>query len=351
MTNIPITNSSELWELLREEINHYHQENGIEYLDYKKRAAYNYESERQDFENEFYHFPCEEVEAQEIIQVFHTFYETDIWGIHGPVKLGDERLELSLKQIASNVAIDKPKYIYDKLGEKYSYIEEDIQRALIGPRRHLQLLEDHPEERILVNLHNIYAEILSSNESQLKIFENINLNKTVADTYTEILDASIQNRIKILAPRMKHYRKKTKIKFQTEEIELSKDIPLIKLNYSPDQQSQIIQLLYDNLIPDFLETSYHQFERHFILRRSRIVKLVWKGKEVEIAHLFRSMRIKNIIIIENQNKLIELHFLNNKDESFKNIQLSVSLSKTQIENFPKILYIIDELKKLVLTFN
>ena len=351
MTNIPITNSSDLWELLREKINHYHLENGIEYLDYKKRAAYNYESERQDFENEFYHFPCEEVEAQEIIQVFHTFYETDIWGIHGPVKLGDERLELSLKQIASNVAIDKPKYIYDKLGEKYSYIEEDIQRALIGPRRHLQLLEDHPEKLILVNLHNIYAEILSSNESQLKIFENINLNKTVADTYTEILDASIQNRIKILAPRMKHYRKKTKIKFQTEEIELSKDIPLIKLNYSPDQQSQIIQLLYDNLIPDFLETSYHQFERHFILRRSRIVKLVWKGKEVEIAHLFRSMRIKNIIIIENQNKLIELHFLNNKGESFKNNQLSVSLSKTQIENFPKILYIIDELKKLVLTFN
>ena len=99
------------------------------------------------------------------------------------------------------------------------------------------------------------------------------------------------------------------------------------------------------------DKQYHQFERHFILRRSRIVKLVWKGKEVEIAHLFRSMRIKNIIIIENQNKLIELHFLNNKGESFKNNQLSVSLSKTQIENFPKILYIIDELKKLVLTFN
>ncbi len=351
MTNIPITNSSDLWELLREKINHYHLENGIEYLDYKKRAAYNYESERQDFENEFFYFPCEEVEAHEKIQVFHTFYETDIWGIIGPVKLGDEKLKLSLKQIASNAEIDKPKYFYDKLREKYSYIEEDIQRALIGPRRYLQLPEDHPEGLVLVNLQNIYAKILNSNESQLKIFENINLNKIVADTYTEILDTLVQNRVKILEPRQKHYRKKTKIKLQTEEKELSKDIPLIKLNYSPDQQNQIIQLLYDNLIPDFLETSIHQFIRHFIIKRSRIKKLVWKGKEVEIAHLFRSMRIKNIIIIENQNKLIELHFLNNKGESFKNNQLSVSLSKTQIENFPKIRHIIDELEKLVLTFN
>ena len=351
MANKPNTNDTDLWTRLKTEINHYQEANGIGYLDYKKRIIYDFESERQNFEHEFFYFPCEEIEANERNEVFHMFYETDVWGLLGPVRLGDEQLDLSLKEIDSNAEIDRPKYIYSKLQEKYCYIEEDIQRALIGPKKYLQLPEDHPEVSVLVNLQNLYTRILSSSESQLVIFKYINLNKTVSDTYTEILNDFILDRIKILAPRLKQYRKQVKSKLKVEEVEMSKETPLIKLNYNPDQQIKIIQFLHNNLFPDFIEVSYHQFERHFVIKRSKIKKIIWTGKEAEIVQLFRSMKIKNIIIFENQNKLIEHHFLNNKGESFNYRQLSVSLSKTQIKSFPEILHIIDNLQKLVLTFN
>ena len=167
MMNKANTIESELWTRLKEEINQYQQENGIEYLDYKKRIAYDYESEKQNFEREFYYFPCNAIEANERMQIFHTFYETDVWGIHGPVRLGDEQLDLSLREIESNVAIDRAKYILYKLSEKYDYINDNIHRALIGPKRYFQLPEDLDESPVLINLQNLYNSILSTSESQL----------------------------------------------------------------------------------------------------------------------------------------------------------------------------------------
>ncbi len=351
MLNKANNNESELWTRLKEELNQYQQDNGIEYLDYKKRLGFNYESEKQNFEHEFYYFPCDSIVANERMQIFHTFYETDVWGILGPVRLGDEQLDLSQRQIESNVAIDRAKYILDKLVEKYSYIEDNIHRALIGPKRYFQLPENYEETPILVNLQNLYSSILSTSESQLVIFEYINLNKTISDIYTELLYNHIKDRIKTLNPRLKQYRKKVKRTMQVEASEMSKEIPLIKLGYNPDQQTQIIQFLFDNLSPEYIEVSYPQFERHFSKKRSKIKQMIWNGKEAEIVQLFRSMKIKNILIVENQNKMIEQHFLNNKGAPFNYRQLSVSISKTKIESFPEILHIIDNLEKLVLTFN
>lgn len=351
MSNKANNNESELWTRLKEELYQYHQNNGIEYLEYKKRIAYDYDSEKQNFEREFYYFPCNSIEANERMQIFHTFYETDVWGILGPVRQGDEQLELSLRQIESNVAIDRAKYILDKLNEKYNYIEENIHRALIGPKRHFQLLEDQEEVVVLVNLQSRYNGILSSSESQLEIFEYINLNKTISDIYIKILNNHIQDRIKILNPRLRRYRKQVKSQLRIEEVEMPKDIPLIKLNYNDDQKVQIIQYLHNNLSTDFIDVSYPQFERHFSVKRSKVKKIVWKRKEAEIVHLFYTMKIKNIIRVEHQNKLIEHHFLNNRGKPFNFRQLSTTLSKTRIENYSEILHIIDNLKKLVLTFN
>ena len=351
MTNNTDRNSFELWNRLKEELNTYHNENGIEYLDYKRRTIYDFESEKKNFETEFYYFPCKEMDTYQNIQIFHTFYEPDVWGILGPVRLGDEKLKISLEQIASNIEIDRSKFIYQKLWEKYRYITDDVLRALLGPKFFFQLSVDHSEPPILVNLQNLYSKILSSSDSQLEIFENINLSKTVSDIYIEILNSFIKERISILSPRMKQYRKKIRKNIKVEAEELSKDIPLIKINYKQEQQILVIQFLYDNLVPDFVDTTYLQFERHFITKRSKLKKLVWKGKEAEIAHLFWSLKNKKIIQIEKQNVLIEHHFLNNKGESFNHRQLSVSHSKTRIESFPEILHIIDKLEKLVLTFN
>ena len=350
MTSDPNKISDLLWSRLKDELIKYHKEIRIEYLDYKQRKIYDYETEKKDFESEFYHFPCEEISVNQNIQIFHTFYEIDVWGLLGEVKLGDEKLALSLEQISRNTKIIRPKFIFNKLSEKYSYIKDNVQRALIGPKSFFQLSAEHPEPPILVNLQNLYNKILSNPDSQLKLFENINLNKTVSDIYTEILANFIHERLNILSPKLKQYKKKVKDNLKIEDVEISKDIPLIKQNFNPEQQTQVIQLLFEILIPEFIDTTYLQFERHFISKRSKLKKLVWKGKEVEIAHLFQSLKNKKIIITQQQNVLIEHHFLNNKGEPFNFRQLSVSLSKTQIENFPEILNIVDKLEKLVLTF-
>jgi len=344
-------NNLDLFSQLEEALYQYNENHGIEYLDYKKRQAYDYESERMAWDKEFLYFPFEEINAIKKIQIFHTFYETAVWGILGPVKLGDEKLLISMKEIERNVAIDKPQYIFLKLKLKYSSIAEDIPQALIGYKEELKLKDDHPEEPVLINLLNLYNRILSNTDSQLSIFEYIFLNKNISDLYTELLKDLIENRLKLLRPRIRQYKKQLERKVEINETEIQEEIPLIKLNFNPEQQKQIIRCLYENLNHDFIDTSYHQFERHFVAKRSKIRKFVWKGKEPEIAHLFRSMKIKNIIISENQNKLIELHFFNRKGQTFNYRQLSVSLSKTQIENYPKILYIVHELEKLVLTFN
>jgi len=114
---------------------------------------------------------------------------------------------------------------------------------------------------------------------------------------------------------------------------------------------QLIKLLYDNLHDEYIDDEYEQFERHFHKTQLEFQKSVWKGSEPEIAHLFKSLKDCNIIVSRDQNKLIELHFLNKKGEPFKSKQLRVTHSKTTIENFPFINHLVKDLKKLALTFN
>ena len=241
MTSNTNNNIFDQWSRLKEEIYMYQKDNGIEYLDYKKRIAYDFESEKEKFEHEFYYLPCNEKVADERIQIFHMFYETDVWGVRHE-RLDGEQFELSLVEIESNTEIDRAKYILDKLREKYNYIEKNIHRALIGPKRHFQLPEDQEEVVVLVNLQSLYNRILSSSESQLEIFEYITLNKTISDIYIKILNNHIQDRIKILNPRLRRYRKQVKSQFKIEDVEMSKQVPLIKLNYNSDQQKEVHDL-------------------------------------------------------------------------------------------------------------
>jgi len=147
-----------------------------------------------------------------------------------------------------------------------------------------------------------------------------------------------------------HYQKEKKSKVISIDTIITSTIPLIKLKYNDQQNKQIIRLLYETLAEDYLDDTYKQFERHFINNRLKFRKSIWKGKGPEIAHLFKYLKDKRFILSENQNKLIELHFLNKKDEEFKHRQLSVTLSKSNIEYYPKIHHLTEELKKLVLTF-
>lgn len=96
-----------------------------------KKVIYSSGSENQNYEEEFFHLPCIEIETNQSIEVFHTFYETEIWGTLGPVKAGDEKLKFSQKQIAANAEIDRAIFIYNKLQEKYYNIEENVKRALM----------------------------------------------------------------------------------------------------------------------------------------------------------------------------------------------------------------------------
>ena len=175
--------------------------------------------------------------------------------------------------------------------------------------------------------------------------------KYISDIFTEILINLIQHRLQLLDPEIKKYkgRPETKVKFkESEEQEI---IPLIKLNYTSDQQKQIIKLLYNKLFPEYIDDSYEQFESHFIENDIESRQTEWKGTEREIAHLFKSLKDLKIVLSQDQNKLIEIHFQNKNENPFKSKQLRVAYTKSPIETFPAMHQLVLDVKKLALAFN
>ncbi len=128
---------------------------------------------------------------------------------------------------------------------------------------------------------------------------------------------------------------------------------LIELNYTPVQQVEIIQFLFDELNQKLFNTSYEIFVRHFIEGESILEKIIWIGTEQQIKALFKWLDEKQIIITTDINILIKNHFVNKKRREFKCKQLSVVLSKSDysFDNLKIIPPLTKKLEKLVLTFN
>ena len=322
----------------------------IEYL-YYKESIYVPEIISTAYEEAFYHFPYDEISAIDKIQIFHEFYTTDVWGTFGPMKIGDETYNSSLHEIADRIKVSKSKYIFQKLREKYANIAADIPAALNGYKRSEKLTDDHREKNVLINLLNKYRKVLVNDDLQLSIFNNLYLNKYISDLFTEILIDLIQHRLRLLEPEIIKYKKQPAVKILSMESEDEEIIPLFKLNYNPDQQKQILHLLHKNLFPEYIDDSYEQFESHFIESDIEFKQTVWKGTEREIAHLFKSLKDFKIVLSQDQNKLIEIHFLNKDDNPFKSKQLRVAYTKSPIETFPTIHQLVLDVKKLALAFN
>ena len=177
------------------------------------------------------------------------------------------------------------------------------------------------------------------------------MNKYISDVFTEILIDLIQHRLRLMEPKIQKFKRQPDLKVLSIESEDEEIIPLFKLNYTPDQQKQILHLLHKRLFPEYIDDSYEQFESHFIKRDIEFWQIVWKGSEREIAHLFKSLKDSRIVLSQDQNKLIENHFLNKKEKPFKSDQLRVAYNKAPIETFPAIHQLILDLKKLALAFN
>ena len=317
----------------------------IEYLDYKK-SIYIPEIIKTAYEEAFYHFPYDESKAFDKIQIFNEFYTIDVWGTFGPMEIGDERFNSSLHEITNRIKESKSNYIFTKLREKYANIADDIPAALTGYKRSEKLTDDHPEKKVLINLLNKYGKLLSRTDIHLGIFNYLYLNKYISDIFTEILINLIQHRLQLLDPKIKKYKRPPDIKVAYEDSEDEETIPLIKLNYNPDQQKQILGLLYKRLFPEYIDDSYEQFESHFIESDIEFRQTVWKGSEREITHLFKSLKDMKIVLSQDQNKLIEIHFLNKNDSPFKSQQLRVASSQSQIETFLSIYQLAQDLKEL-----
>ena len=322
----------------------------IEYLDYKK-SIYIPESVKTAYEEAFHYFPYDEIKAFDKIQIFNEFYTIDVWGSIGPMERGDEKYNYSILEIANRINEPKSNYIFKKLKEKYANIAADIPAALNGYKRSEKLTDDHPEKKVLINLLNKYGILLSRTDIHLGIFNNLYLNKYISDIFTEILINLIQHRLQLLDPKIKKYKRPPDIKVAYEDSEDEETIPLIKLNYNPDQQKQILGLLYKRLFPEYIDDSYEQFESHFMESDIEFRQIIWKGTEREIAHLFKSLKDMKIVLSQDQNKLIEIHFLNRNENPFKSKQLRVAYTKSQIETFPGIHQLILTVKKLTLAFN
>lgn len=321
----------------------------IEYLHHKE-SIYIPERVKRDYEDNFYHFPYDEITAADKIQIFHDFYTTDVWGSTGPMEIGDEKYNNSLHEIAHRIKEPESIYISDKLKEKYANIEFDIPGALIGFKRSEKLSDDHPEKNVLINLLNRYRKVLVRDDLQIGIFNNLYLNKYISDIFTEILIDLIQRRLKFLEPKIQTYKRPPDIDVSYEDSEEEEIIPIFKLNYTPDQQKQILGSLYKRLYPDYIDDSYEQFESHFIESDIEFRQTVWKGSEREIAHLFKSLKNFNIILSTDQNKLIDIHFLKKNGKPFNSQQLRVASSQSIIETFQTIHQISKDLKKLSAKF-
>jgi len=190
---------------LKDKILQYHRTKEIKYSNYKRRSNYLFEIEKDQYEKEFYEFPFETSVTLEEIKIFHTFYEVDVWGSGIFENFGDEKLNMSLEEINRGVRIERAKYIYDKLWEKYHYIKENLPNSLKAYKQSLKFESNYPEEHVLINLLNHYNYILSRKDIQLNVFEDIILNKETADIYTQILFELIKERLQILKPDLVHY--------------------------------------------------------------------------------------------------------------------------------------------------
>ncbi|MFW9989734.1 MAG: hypothetical protein ACFFC3_13860, partial [Candidatus Odinarchaeota archaeon] len=270
---------------------------------------------------------------------------------HSPMKIGEEKYNYCLHEIENRINESRADYIYQKLREKYSNIVDDIPGALIGYKISEKLPDDHPEKNVLINLLNKYRKLLSRDDLQLGIFYNLYLNKYISDVYTQLLINLIQDRLEFLDPKIKKYKKPHAVKILLDASEDEETIPLIKLNYNLDQQRQILEFMYKRLFPEYMDDSYEQFESHFIDSDYEFRQTVWKGTEREIAHLFKSLKDLKIILSPNQNKLIEIHFLNRKEKPFKSNQLRVAYTKSPIETFLVIHQLIQDVKKFALALN
>lgn len=177
------------------------------------------------------------------------------------------------------------------------------------------------------------------------------LDKYISDLFTEILIDLIKDRLRLMEPKIQKFKRQPDLMVLSMDSEDEEIIPLFKLNYTPDQQKQILHLLHKRLFPEYIDDSYEQFESHFIESDNEFRQTVWKRSEREIAHLFKSLKDLKIILSQDQNKLIEIHFLNKKEEPFKNDQLRVAYNKAPIETFPAIHQLMLDVKKLALAFN
>lgn len=321
----------------------------IEYLRYKE-SIYIPESIQTDHEKAFFHFPYDEVNAFDKIQIFHEFYTTDVWGFYRPLKIGDEKYNFCLHEIDNRIKESKSKYIYQKLREKYANIADNIPAALDGYKRSEKLPDNHPEKNVLISLLKKYKKLLSRSDIHLGIFNNLYLNTYISDIFTEILIDLIQLRLQLLDPEIKKYEGQPEPKVKFEEKGVEEIIPIIKLNYASDQQKLIIKFMFNKLFPDYIDDSYEQFESHFIESDNEFRQTVWNGSEREIAHLFKSLKDFKIVLSQDQNKLIEIHFRKKDGKSFKNQQLRVAHSQSSIDTFTAIDQLIKDVKKLSAKF-
>lgn len=222
---------------------------------------------------------------------------------------------------------------------------------MIGYKRSEKLPDDHPEKNVLINLLNKYRKVLANDDLQLGIFNKLYLNKYISDVFTEILINLIQDRLELLEPKIKKYKRQPAVKVLSKESEDEEIIPLFKLNYNPDQQKQILHLLHKRLFPEYIDDGYEQFESHFIESEFEFRQTVWKRSEREIAHIFKSLKDLKIILSRDQIKLIEIYFLNKKENRFKSDQIRVACNKSPIETFPAIHQLVLDEKKLAPAFN
>lgn len=128
---------------------------------------------------------------------------------------------------------------------------------------------------------------------------------------------------------------------------------LIELNYSPEQNNQVIELIHSHLNNKLFTTHLEQFERHFIDNGKEFKMTQWTDSEPLIVIFFEGLEKIKAIFNKNVFKLIESHFLNRKNKPFNNKQLCVVSQKMLYQdtrNLKIITYLLDEIKKLVSAF-
>ncbi|WP_343664591.1 hypothetical protein [Chryseobacterium mucoviscidosis] len=117
----------------------------------------------------------------------------------------------------------------------------------------------------------------------------------------------------------------------------------LKLNYGSDNE-KVIELLYEQLYPKYIEVTKEDFILHFNSASSSLI--TWKGTETQFVNLFTSLKFQNDDLIKDLSK----HFRNSKGKLFKPEQLSVSKSKSTYTDYngkKTNQKIIDSIKKLI----